>query len=366
MNPIRSQPLSLTGLLIVFLVLSLVAGLPMGRAQEGGPGVDPYPPPSVELPTEASAYPAPGEEPQPGDPLDVPGIPLSTPHDSFLADLDGEVVLVHERAGARRQDAQEYVKRFGVSLDEAYFRLDLQEAIGKLGTELMVSEADIYAGMWIQHEPDFRVIIRFTERGEETLLPYLADSPLAELVEVRGASITLAVLAEEQQALGEALQGLGIPHESYLDEVENRVVLLVLEPAELETALVAASVTLPAFVEVNQVESFAQDEADIYGGLEASVQCVQAGLYSYPTTGFNLVTTTGTIYASTTGHACRGAGGSVNMTVNGLSYPFVARHIQNLVATISNGTHARQDRPQGPGSEMGTMTLTRVTGSSTG
>jgi hypothetical protein len=63
----------------------------------------------------------------------VPGIPLSTPHDSFLADLDGEVVLVHERAGARRQDAQEYVKRFGVSLDEAYFRLDLQEAIGKLG-----------------------------------------------------------------------------------------------------------------------------------------------------------------------------------------------------------------------------------------
>jgi hypothetical protein len=46
MNPIRSQPLSLTGLLIVFLVLSLVAGLPMGRAQEGGPGVDPYPRPA--------------------------------------------------------------------------------------------------------------------------------------------------------------------------------------------------------------------------------------------------------------------------------------------------------------------------------
>jgi hypothetical protein len=73
----------------------------------------------------------------------------------------------------------------------------------------MVSEADSYAGMWIQHEPDFRVIVRFTERGEETLLPYLADSPLAELVEVRGASITLAVLAEEQQALGETLQRPG-------------------------------------------------------------------------------------------------------------------------------------------------------------
>jgi hypothetical protein len=96
------------------------------------------------------------------------------------------VELVHERAGARRQDAQEYVKRFGVSLEEAYYRLDLQEAIGKLGAELMVSEADSYAGMWIQHEPDYRVIVRFTERGEETLLPYLADSPLAGLVEVRG------------------------------------------------------------------------------------------------------------------------------------------------------------------------------------
>jgi hypothetical protein len=74
MNPIRSQPLSLTGLLIVFLVLSLVAGPRMGWAQEGEPGVDPYPPPGVELPAEAVAYPAPGGEPQPGDPLDVPGI----------------------------------------------------------------------------------------------------------------------------------------------------------------------------------------------------------------------------------------------------------------------------------------------------
>jgi hypothetical protein len=140
----------------------------------------------------------------------VPGIQLSSPHDSFLADLDGDVVLVHERQGARRQDAGEYVKRFGVSLDEAFFRLDLQEAIGKLVAELTVSEADSYAGMWIQHEPDFRVIVRFTERGEETLLPYLTDSPLAGLVEVRGASITLADLAEEQHALGETLQSLGI------------------------------------------------------------------------------------------------------------------------------------------------------------
>jgi streptogrisin C len=188
----------------------------------------------------------------------------------------------------------------------------------------MVSEADSYAGMWIQHEPDYRVIVRFTERGEETLLPYLADTPLAGLVEVRGASITLASLVEEQQALGETLQSLGIAHESYLDEVENRVVLLVLDPAELDATLAAANVALPTFVEANQVESFSQDEADIYGGLEASVQCVQAGWYSYPTTGFNLIKQ-GTIYASTTGHACRGAGGSVNMTVNGLVYPFVGK-----------------------------------------
>jgi hypothetical protein len=246
---------------------------------------------------------------------------LNTPHDSFLADLDGEVVLVHERTGARRQDAGEYVKRFGVSLEEAYFRLDLQEAIGKLGAELMVSEVDTYAGMWIQHEPDFRVITRFTERGEETLLSYLAGSPLAGLVEVRGALITLAALAEEQEALGATLQGLGIAHESYLDEIENQLVLLVLDTAELEAALAGADIPLPAFVEVNQVESLSQTEADIYGGLDATVQCVQVGFNA--TTGFNLESPSGVIFTSTAGHFCWDQGGTVSMTVNGQVYPYV-------------------------------------------
>jgi hypothetical protein len=58
MNPKRKQPSSWYGLLLVILVLSLVVGLPMGRAQEGEPGVDPYPAPGVELPAEAGAYPA--------------------------------------------------------------------------------------------------------------------------------------------------------------------------------------------------------------------------------------------------------------------------------------------------------------------
>ena len=47
-------------------------------------------------------------------------------------------------------------KDFGVDVEEAICRLSLQDEIGELGAELAANERDTFAGLRIQHQPDFR------------------------------------------------------------------------------------------------------------------------------------------------------------------------------------------------------------------
>ena len=88
---------------------------------------------------------------------------------------------------ALMQDAKMYASRFGVDLDEAIRRLKLQSEIGDLNAELAAKERDTFAGLWIQHQPEYRVIVRFTRNGGVTIRPYIENGPLADIIEIRTA-----------------------------------------------------------------------------------------------------------------------------------------------------------------------------------
>ena len=66
-------------------------------------------------------------------------------------------------------------KDYGVTLEEAVRRLRLQNALPRLEPELRKKEADTFAGLWIQHEPDLRLVVLFTRDGEKTIQPYIDD-----------------------------------------------------------------------------------------------------------------------------------------------------------------------------------------------
>lgn len=91
------------------------------------------------------------------------------------------------------QDAKMYAAEYGVPLEEAVRRLRLQGPIGALDRELIMEERGTYAGLWIQHEPVYRVIARFTRDGERTIRPYAEGRPLEGLVEVLPAALLVAV-----------------------------------------------------------------------------------------------------------------------------------------------------------------------------
>ena len=152
------------------------------------------------------------------------------------------------------QDAQTYADAMGVTLEEALARLDSQneDAISALQNQLQVNEADTFAGLWLQHEPEYRVVVAFTHDGEETIQKYAAeDSELAQKIEVRPAQYTYAQLEADQQEAFRILNALHLPAAGGIMVMENRVVLDITDRAAFEEALAAANASLPESVVVN-------------------------------------------------------------------------------------------------------------------
>lgn len=153
----------------------------------------------------------------------------------------------------RRYDAQVYAEHFGVSLDEALRRSDLRDAFDGLGAELAEKERDTFSGLWIEHTPEYRIVVRFTRDGEETMQRYIAGQPYAEIVEVRGADLTLVELEALRAQAARIADVLGISHHSATNVEENRAEVWLPDPddvARLEAALREAGMRVPEHVVV--------------------------------------------------------------------------------------------------------------------
>ena len=159
-----------------------------------------------------------------------------------LSDVSPEIV----------EDARDYAEAYGVSLDEAIGILAGQEAIGDLGYTLQSSEIATFGGLWIQHEPDYRIVVAFTRDGEETIRSYLEGTSVTGIVEVRQVEKSLVELGRAREEAEAMVRELGFNFGSGLD-IRNNMVQLHLTGAEieeLEVELKKAGLTLPDNVEL--------------------------------------------------------------------------------------------------------------------
>ena len=159
------------------------------------------------------------------------------------------------------RDANEYARQFEVSLSEAAQRLRYQDQIGELAETLATNEPDTYAGLWIEHEPAYRIVVRFTRDPEGTIRPYIEGLPFAGLVEARAARYTLAELeAIHAQTLAQ-LDQLDFDVSSSLSVQDNRIEVYVSDRAWVESELRRAGAALPegAVLVVMQGASTARD-----------------------------------------------------------------------------------------------------------
>jgi hypothetical protein len=131
------------------------------------------------------------------------------PSDAAVPTPDGEA-RSEAVVDALQQDAAAYAATFGVSAQEGARRLQLQEAVDALNARLTAEQGATFAGLSIEHAPQFHVVARFTRKGEETIRPYLSPE-LAQVVRVEPARFTLQQLERRLEASYHRVRGSGIP-----------------------------------------------------------------------------------------------------------------------------------------------------------
>ncbi len=150
-------------------------------------------------------------------------------------------------------EAAVYAEHYGITLEEAVRRLELQNTggIGELDAELSSKEAETFAGLWIEHQPEYRVVIVFTENGEETIKKYVEeDSPLADIIELRTFETTYEELKAAQLEAGQLLGELGLSVSSSVNIKENQVEVYVTDSKLFYNTLQEADAQLPEYVVV--------------------------------------------------------------------------------------------------------------------
>jgi hypothetical protein len=168
-----------------------------------------------------------------------------------------------EISDALRRDAETMAEQMGISVDDALRRIGYQDDIGRLRAELATNERDTFAGLWVDHQPEYRIVVQFTRDAEQTIRPYIEDKPWAGLVEVRTASATLSAL---EAALAETVRDfdwLDFDVTTALNEKGNRVEVYVTDPAWFERELRKANIQLPDHVELVTVAGHSAKEIDI-------------------------------------------------------------------------------------------------------
>jgi hypothetical protein len=157
------------------------------------------------------------------------------------------------KSGVER-DHEQYASRYGVTIEEASARLDLQQAIGALNQQLLENEPSTFAGLRVEHAPLYKVIVRFTRDGQQTVSQYVQGGPLAEIIEVRPAVYSMAELKQAQAEVGEIASSLGIDHHTGISVQDNRAVLYVPDPDDVRDTLQAHNLTLPDAVSLVRMD----------------------------------------------------------------------------------------------------------------
>lgn len=184
-----------------------------------------------------------------------------------------------------------YSQRYSVTIPEAGRRLALIREASRLGMRLERERADTFAGLYVEHKPDFRIVVQFTGDAKTELATYIHDSAFISRSAPRSLELLLAVQAE----VAEQLQQSGLEFESGLDLKNSEINVYVLDPA-LTSRRLQRILEITGFVNIHKTTGFPQTTA-LTGGNPVT------GPTMICTSGFNVVeTATRQLGLSTAGH----------------------------------------------------------------
>ena len=120
--------------------------------------------------------------------------------------------------------SQSYATSYGVDLSEANRRLALLSKIVDLDARLRAQAGDSYAGLYVEHTPKFRVMVRFIGDAAANLRAVTSDP----LFESQSAAVTLKSLETAHARVTDLLARLGIDFEGDVNVRANGVSIFTL------------------------------------------------------------------------------------------------------------------------------------------
>lgn len=182
-------------------------------------------------------------------------------------DASGALSPTESVPDAGNPDAAAYAADLGISLEEAVQRLSSQEGIGAFQERLRASLPDTFAGLWIEHQPAYRVMVALTEGDRASLEPLLAGQPFAGQVSVVPAAYSYRRLEADQLLAGEAAQSAAAAVTHYIDVQNNRIVIEVANPELFLNDITAGGYTLPESVSLQQMAVSQREPASNRGAV---------------------------------------------------------------------------------------------------
>lgn len=181
-----------------------------------------------------------------------------------------------------------YIQAYGVSGAEAERRLSYVDKAVALQARLSADEPTRFAGLYIEHQPEFRVVVRLVG-GSDQLLRRYTDDPVFVAEQ---AQTPLIALRNKQEAIIRSLARSTPELSTDIDVRRGRVKLYTRNPIQSRSALGASSISTDD-VDAVRVSSREQLSATIQGGEAADGPVQSDGRYEAATLGF--VVTNGSV-----------------------------------------------------------------------
>jgi hypothetical protein len=148
-----------------------------------------------------------------------------------------------------RDERSWYAQSYGVSEAEAQRRLRLQQQIadeiGRIRPRLEAEQRGNYADLWMEHSPEFRMVVAFVREPEATLRRYTANP----LFVARRVEHSLAELERGAAEASAQLRRIGVPAGGGAEVIENRVrIEVAIDQSEADALVASRRVRLAPFV----------------------------------------------------------------------------------------------------------------------
>lgn len=118
-----------------------------------------------------------------------------------LSALGAFAFSLHGQPITGNPTAHTYSRTFNVSEAEAKYRSMKSISAAGLEARIQASEPDTFGGLYVEHEPEFKIVVLFTKKPTETLAKYTQDPVFAGRTSAQSLEMLLATQAEAEAQL---------------------------------------------------------------------------------------------------------------------------------------------------------------------